>query len=144
MEVGPLARLLVAYASGHNDVKGLVGQTLAKLGVPVDALFSTLGRTAARGLSAALEVGYLKEFYSELMERVKTRETSTFNNERWDPKTWPSEAEGVGLVEAPRGSLAHWIKIKNGKIANYHWWFRPPGMVRRATRRSSTLRLRRR
>ncbi len=98
MEVGPLARLLVAYASGHNDVKELVGQTLAKLGVPVDALFSTLGRTAARGLSAALEVGYLKEFYSELMERVKTRETSTFNNERWDPKTWPSEAKALALL----------------------------------------------
>ena len=119
MEVGPLARLLVAYASGHEDVKQLVGATLGKLGVPVDALFSTLGRTAARGLSAAIEVGYLKEFYKELMDRVKTRETSTFNNERWEPKTWPSEAEGVGLVEAPRGALAHWIKIKDGKIANY-------------------------
>ena len=119
MEVGPLARLLVSYAAGHADVKEVVGATLGKLGVPVDALFSTLGRTAARGLSAAIEVGYLKEFYKELMDRVKTRETSTFNNERWDPKTWPSEAEGVGLVEAPRGSLAHWIKIKDGKIANY-------------------------
>jgi len=119
MEVGPLDRLLVAYASGHEDVKQLVGATLAKLNVPLDALFSTLGRTAARGLSAAIEVGYLKEFYKELMDRVKTRETSTFNNERWEPKTWPSEMEGVGLVEAPRGSLAHWIKIKDGRIANY-------------------------
>jgi hydrogenase large subunit len=119
MEVGPLARLLVAYASGHEDVKQLVGATLAKLNVPLDALFSTLGRTAARGLSAAIEVGYLKEFYKELMDRVKTRETSTFNNERWEPKTWPSDMEGVGLVEAPRGSLAHWIKIKDGRIANY-------------------------
>ncbi len=119
MEVGPLARLLVAYASGHADVKEAVGGALGKLGVPVEALFSTLGRTAARGLSASLEVGYLKEFYNDLMARVKTNETSTFNNERWDPKTWPSEAEGVGLVEAPRGALAHWIKIKNGKIENY-------------------------
>ena len=119
MEVGPLARLLVAYASGNTAVKDLVGQTLGKLGVPVDALFSTLGRTAARGLSAALEVVWLKEFYGDLMERVRTQETSTFNGERWEPKTWPKEAEGVGLVEAPRGSLAHWIKIKDGKIANY-------------------------
>lgn len=119
MEVGPLARLLVAYASGHEDVKQLVGTTLSKLGVPVDALFSTLGRTAARGLSAAIEVSYLKEFYKELMDRVKTRETSTFNNERWEPKSWPGEVEGVGLVEAPRGSLAHWIKIKDGTISNY-------------------------
>ena len=44
---------------------------------------------------------------------------STFNGERWEPKTWPSDAEGVGLVEAPRGALAHWIKIHNGAIENY-------------------------
>jgi hydrogenase large subunit len=100
-------------------VKELVGQTLGKLNVPVEALFSTLGRTAARGLDAALAMIWLKEFFGELMERVKTRETATFNGERWEPKSWPEDAEGVGLVEAPRGALAHWIKIHNGKIANY-------------------------
>ena len=119
MEVGPLSRLLVSYAAGHADVKELVGQTLGKLGVPLDALFSTLGRTAARGLDAALAMTWLKEFFGDLMERVKTREVSTFNGERWEPKTWPSDAEGVGLVEAPRGALAHWIKIHNGAIENY-------------------------
>jgi hydrogenase large subunit len=119
MEVGPLARLVVAYASGRADVKELVGQTLGKLGVPVGALFSTLGRTAARGLDAALAMSWLKEFYGELTDRVKTRETSTFNGEKWEPKTWPKECEGVGLVEAPRGALAHYIKIKNEKIDNY-------------------------
>jgi hydrogenase large subunit len=100
-------------------VKEIVDSTLGKLGVPVGALFSTLGRTAARGLDAALAMGWLKEFYAELMERVKTRETSTFNGERWEPSSWPKECEGVGLVEAPRGALAHWIKIKDGKIDNY-------------------------
>jgi len=119
MEVGPLARLVVAYASGRTDVQDLVKDTLGKLNVPVTALFSTLGRTAARGLDAALAMGWLKEFFDELMGRVKTRETSTFNGEKWDPKSWPAECEGVGLVEAPRGSLAHWIKIKNGAIDNY-------------------------
>jgi hydrogenase large subunit len=119
MEVGPLARLLVSYAAGHADVKETVGMVLGKLNVPVDALFSTLGRTAARGIDAALAMIWLKEFYGQLMDRVKTRETSTFNGERWEPKTWPRDAEGVGLVEAPRGALAHWIKIKDGKIDNY-------------------------
>jgi len=119
MEVGPLARLLVSYAAGHADVKETVGMVLGKLQVPVDALFSTLGRTAARGIDAALAMIWLKDFFGELMGRVKTRETSTFNGEKWDPKTWPNEAEGVGLVEAPRGSLAHWIKIKSGAIDNY-------------------------
>jgi len=119
MEVGPLSRLLVSYAAGHADVKELVGQTLGKLGVPVDALFSTLGRTAARGLDAALSMIWLKEFFGELMERVKMNEVSTFNGEKWEPKSWPKDAEGVGLVEAPRGALAHWIKIHDGKIENY-------------------------
>jgi hydrogenase large subunit len=119
MEVGPLSRLLVSYAAGHADVKELVGQTLGKLGVPVDALFSTLGRTAARGLDAALAMIWLKEFFGELMDRVKLNEVSTFNSEKWEPKTWPKDAEGVGLVDAPRGALAHWIKIHDGKIENY-------------------------
>ncbi|MGB6859109.1 MAG: nickel-dependent hydrogenase large subunit [Terracidiphilus sp.] len=119
MEVGPLARLLVSYAAGHADVKETVGMVLGKLNVPVDALFSTLGRTAARGIDAALAMIWLKEFYGQLMDRVKINEVSTFNGEKWEPKTWPADAEGVGLVEAPRGALAHWIKIHNGAIDNY-------------------------
>ena len=119
MEVGPLARLLVAFASGRTDVQDLVKDTLGKLGVGVPALFSTLGRTAARGLDAALAMKWLKEYYGLLMVQVKTNEVSTFNGEFWEPKSWPKDAEGVGLVEAPRGALAHWIKIHNGAIENY-------------------------
>ena len=119
MEVGPLSRLIVAYASGRTDVQELVKDTLGKLNVPVAALFSTLGRTAARGLDAALAMIWLKEFFGDLMQQVKINEVSTFNGEKWEPKSWPAEAEGVGLTEAPRGALAHWIKIKNGAIDNY-------------------------
>ncbi|WP_420239789.1 nickel-dependent hydrogenase large subunit [Telmatobacter bradus] len=119
MEVGPLARILVAYAAGRADVKEIVGQVLGKLNVPAEALYSTLGRTAARGIDAALGVVWIKEFFAELMERVKTRETATFSPEKWDPKNWPKDCEGVGLAEAPRGALAHYVKIKDGKIDNY-------------------------
>ena len=119
MEVGPLARLLVAFAAGHDDVKGAVTGALGKLNVPVGALFSTLGRVAARALDAELAMVWLKEFYGELMDRVKINEVSTFNGELWEPKSWPKDAEGVGLTEAPRGSLAHYIKIHDGAIANY-------------------------
>ena len=119
MEVGPLSRLIVAYASGRTDVQELVKDTLGKLNVPVAALFSTLGRTAARGLDAALAMIWLKEYFNGLMDQIKSNEVSTFNGEKWDPKTWPAECEGVGLTEAPRGALAHWIKIKNGAIDNY-------------------------
>jgi hydrogenase large subunit len=119
MEVGPLARVLVAYAKGSTEVKDLVGFVLKKLDVPLTALFSTLGRTAARGVETMLVVHWMKEFYDSLLKQVKGHELSTFNRERWEPSTWPAECEGVGLTEAPRGALAHWIKIKNGVAENY-------------------------
>ncbi len=119
MEVGPLSRMLVAYASGHKEVQELVNFALKTLDVPVGALFSTLGRTAARGLETILVSRWAKEFYNQLLTNIKNGDTRTFNNERWEPSTWPAEAKGVGLSEAPRGALAHWIVIKDRKIDNY-------------------------
>ncbi len=119
MEVGPLARMVVAYASGNQEVKEIIHETLKKLNVPASVLFSTLGRTAARGLETKLVVYWMKEFYNELITNIKNGETKTFNEAKWDPETWPQEAQGVGMTEAPRGALAHWIRIKNKKIENY-------------------------
>jgi len=119
MEVGPLARLLVSYAKGSTEVKDVVNEALGKLGVPVTALFSTLGRTAARGLETRLIVHWMQGFFDDLMTQIKVGELSTFTRDKWEPSTWPATAEGVGLTEAPRGALAHWIKIKNGAIDNY-------------------------
>ncbi|MDQ7065834.1 MAG: nickel-dependent hydrogenase large subunit [candidate division KSB1 bacterium] len=119
MEVGPLARMLVAYASGVDEVKEVVNDTLKRLNVPVTALFSTLGRTAARGLETLLVVHWMKGFYDDLIANIKSGDMRTFNNEKWHPDTWPQEAVGVGMTEAPRGALAHWIRIKDRVIDNY-------------------------
>ena len=119
MEVGPLARMVTAYMAGNTDVKELVDGTLKKLDVPITALFSTLGRTAARGLECLWASHQLKAFYEKLIASAKAGDTQTANTDKWDPKTWPNLAEGVGFHEAPRGALGHWIKIENGKIANY-------------------------
>ncbi len=119
MEVGPLARLLVGYASGREDIKEAVNGALKALDVPATALFSTLGRTAARGIETQLIAGWAKEFYDQLLANIKNGDTRMFNNEKWNPETWPKEAKGVGLSEAPRGALAHWIVIKDKKIDNY-------------------------
>ncbi len=119
MEVGPLARLLVAYASGSGEVKEVVDGALKALDVPVTALFSTLGRTAARGLETKLIARWAKEFYAQLLSNIKNGDTRMFDGSRWDPATWPAEAKGVGMSEAPRRALAHWIVIKNRKIENY-------------------------
>ena len=119
MEVGPLARVLMLYASGHEQAKELVDMTLKTLDVPVDALFSTLGRTAARTLETKVMVDAMQSWYNNLVANIKGGDTKTFNEVLWEPKSWPSEARGVGYMEAPRGALAHWIVIKNGVIDNY-------------------------
>jgi hydrogenase large subunit len=119
MEVGPLARLLVAYGRGNQEVKEVVDGALKALDVPVTALFSTLGRTAARGLETRLVARWAREFFNSLIDNLKTGDLDTFNPSMWEPSTWPAECEGVGLSEAPRGGLAHWIRIKDQKIDNY-------------------------
>ena len=119
MEVGPLARYLVAYARGREEIKDQVDRTLAELGLPITALFSTLGRTAARGLETQFTAYKMREVYGELMANLKNGDTATANMEKFDPATWPAEARGVGYGEAPRGALGHWIQIKDTKIDNY-------------------------
>ncbi|KIA99679.1 MULTISPECIES: nickel-dependent hydrogenase large subunit [unclassified Flavobacterium] len=119
MEVGPLARMLVGYASGREEFKETIDSTLSKLQVPAAALFSTLGRTAARALESKLVANWNLEFFDTLIENIKKGDTNIANTEKWETSTWPKEAKGVGIVEAPRGALSHWIVIKDAKVANY-------------------------
>ncbi|MGB5339965.1 MAG: nickel-dependent hydrogenase large subunit, partial [Gammaproteobacteria bacterium] len=119
MEVGPLERVLMLYATGHDQTKELVNMTLGKLDIPVEALFSTLGRTAARGLETKIIGDTMQTWYNNLVANIKAGDTKTFNEKLWDPSTWPKQAKGVGFMEAPRGGLAHWIVIEDGTIKNY-------------------------
>jgi hydrogenase large subunit len=119
MEVGPLARVLMLYARGHAQTKELVNMTLSKLDVPVQALYSTLGRTAARTLETKIFGDAMLGWYNQLIANIKAGDVKTFNEQKWEPSTWPKLAKGVGYMEAPRGALAHWIVIKDGKIDNY-------------------------
>jgi hydrogenase large subunit len=119
MEVGPLARYLVAYARGHEEVKAQVDGLLAALDLPVTALFSTLGRTAARGLECSFTAHKMREVFDEMMANLKTGDTATANMQKWEPSTWPADTKGVGFGDAPRGALGHWVHIQDGKIANY-------------------------
>lgn len=119
MEVGPLARVLMMYATGNEQAKELVDYTLKTLDVPVTALFSTLGRTAARTLETKIFADHMHVWYDNLVANIKAGDVRTFNEELWEPSSWPKEAKGVGYMEAPRGALAHWIVIKDQKIDNY-------------------------
>ncbi len=113
-EVGPLARVLVAYAYGREDFKSVVDGTLKKLNVPVTALFSTLGRTAARGLETLVIGNAMEGWIMELVENLKSGDTATCA--KWE---MPDKGKGAGLNDVARGSLGHWIEIENKKIKNY-------------------------
>jgi len=119
MEVGPLARVLVAYASGNKDAQGIVKYVLGQLGVGAGALFSTLGRTAARGIDCLMMARMNEKWVTDLANNMGRGIYETHNSEKWDPSTWPKEAQGFGYHEAPRGALGHWVRIENGQIANF-------------------------
>jgi Ni,Fe-hydrogenase I large subunit len=119
MEVGPLARTLVAYASGDQLVKQLVDSTLAKLKLPASALFSTLGRVAARALEADILVSRLSDWVAQLDDNMAHGNVRLHNGDKWNPNSWPKSAQGFGFHEAPRGSLGHWVEIEDRKIVNY-------------------------
>jgi len=121
MEVGPLARMVLGYLQPkqYGEIHDLVDGALKKLDVPVTALFSTLGRTAARGLETAYCAKLQQQQFDKLMTNIKSGDLNTANIEKWEPSTWPKEAMGAGFTEAPRGALGHWIRIKDTKIDNY-------------------------
>jgi [NiFe] hydrogenase large subunit/hydrogenase large subunit len=119
MEVGPLAKLLVAYASGHKETKDAVTLVLKHLNVGPEALFSTLGRTGARGIDCLITAQQLPVWLQQLEDNIGKGDLRIHAQEKWDPSTWPAEAAGYGWHEAPRGALGHWIKIKNKEILNY-------------------------
>jgi hydrogenase large subunit len=119
MEVGPLARILMLYAQGHEPTRALADQALRTLDLPLTALFSTLGRTAARTLESKLFADQMMGWLDQLVARIKGGDASVQNATLWDPATWPREAKGVGFMEAPRGALCHYVVIKDGLIDNY-------------------------
>ncbi len=119
MQVGPLARMLVGHASGHKEIQEMVKIVMDTLGVGPEALFSTLGRTAARGMETVLLARRMNTWYARLVDRIRSGDTQTFNKEKWEPASWPAESKGFGWLDAPRGALGHWVRIKDGKITKY-------------------------
>ena len=121
MEVGPVARVLVGYASNRTEFREVIGEALKRLQWDESQLISTMGRTLARGLETRLCARWLKEEYEALMANVWRGVVATADSSRWDPATWPDlPAKGFGFMEAPRGACAHWIRIgSDKKIASY-------------------------
>ncbi|HEY1758704.1 MAG TPA: nickel-dependent hydrogenase large subunit [Bryobacteraceae bacterium] len=119
MEVGPLARMVVGYASGNVEIRQLVDSTLKTLNATPAVLFSTLGRIAARALESLLMARQLEGWVNQLDDNLAHGKVQIFNPIHWDPASWPASASGYGWHEAPRGSLGHWVEISGKSIKNY-------------------------
>jgi len=115
-EVGPLARNLVAYTSGQPQVKALVDHVLKTLGVGTEALFSTLGRTAARGIETVVIGNAMEGWIEKLKSNIASGNKKTY--QKWE---MPDKGKGFGLNDVPRGALGHWIEIEDKKIKNYQY-----------------------
>ena len=119
MEVGPLARVLMMYAKKDAAAQDIVNRSLSILDLETSALFSTLGRTLARAVETKIVVNQLQSWYDQLLDNIAKGDTDTFNPLYFDPINWPIKGQGVGVMEAPRGALGHWLVMQNGKIENY-------------------------
>ncbi|MBS0435294.1 MAG: nickel-dependent hydrogenase large subunit [Proteobacteria bacterium] len=119
VEVGPLARLAMLYATGHEQTRALADQALRTLDLPLTAIFSTLGRTAARAIESKVFADQMAGWLDQLMANIKAGDLAVHNKALWEPSSWPRESKGVGFMEAPRGALCHYVVIKDGLIDNY-------------------------
>lgn len=119
MEVGPLARTLIAYHSKKENIVNEIDQICGRLHIPVTALCSTLGRIVCRAREARWAAQTMDYCLQKLIANLKNGDTDVVNTDKWDPAGWPNEAEGVGFDEAPRGALGHWVTIRNQRTAHY-------------------------
>jgi len=108
-EVGPLARQLNAYVRGHEPTVKIINSVLKKFNASPKALVSTLGRHAARAIEAKIVADQMAEWVMELKPGEPVHTDFEI----------PKSGEGMGITDAPRGALGHWIKIKDYKIENY-------------------------
>ena len=92
---------------------------LGKLSVGPEALFSTLGRVAARGIETLVLAEQMDGWLDELAANMARRDLRIHDNSKWDPATWPKDCAGAGFHEAPRGALGHWVHIRTARSQNY-------------------------
>jgi len=121
MQVGPLAQMLIGYASGHAMIKKEIdaalalASSIAGIKVGPEALHSTLGRHLARAIRAKVLANLAEKHWGLLAENIGKGDFTTCNR----PEFPKGEQRGFGFHEAPRGALSHWVVIRDGKIANY-------------------------
>lgn len=117
VEVGPLARLVIAYAKKDENATKHISNFLKRSGLPIEVLFSTVGRTAARAIETEMVADAMSDWANELAKNAASGDLSTWSEFDFDEVS--KDCKGMGLGEAPRGALGHWVVIKDGKVKNY-------------------------
>ena len=117
MEVGPLARMIVGYASDSKIIKPYIEEFLSQTDTKVEDLFSSVGRNVARGLEARICADYIFDFVSDLIENIKYYDEETWS--KYNFEELPTSSKGRGIYEVPRGTLSHFVRIEDAKVANY-------------------------
>ena len=119
MQVGPAARVLVAYLQGDPHTNQLVDLAVETLGIEPLHLNSTAGRTLARAVEAATTAKLLSDTFEQFVTNLKSGDIDVFDSSSWDPSSWPTKTSGYSFVEVARGNLSHWVTIKRGKVERY-------------------------
>ncbi|HYO43777.1 MAG TPA: nickel-dependent hydrogenase large subunit [Candidatus Limnocylindrales bacterium] len=119
MESGALARVLVAAANGQSEVRLALGGLLTTNGIAADAMRGTLGRALARAVESEVVARKLDAWLWDLKSNLATGDVAVTSVELWDPAAWPDEVEGWSLGEGPRGSVGHWLRIKDKVVDHY-------------------------
>ena len=117
VEVGPLARMVIGYVKGDENITKYVGNFLKRSGLPLTVLFSTVGRTAARAIETEMIADAMKDWAAELAKNAASGDLSTWTEFDFDEVS--KDCKGRGMAEAPRGALGHWIVIKDGLVKNF-------------------------
>ena len=120
IQVGPVARVLNAYVQGEPRTRELVDEARRTLGIDIEQLNSTAGRTYARAVEAVTAAEYMSEVVMpQFVEGIRNGDIDVFDASKWEPSSWPDECSGMAFTEVARGMLSHFTSIKDGKVSNY-------------------------
>ena len=120
MQVGPVARVLIAYVQGHPRMKEIVDMAVGKLGITLKQMNSTAGRALARAAECLLTAELLvNEIFPTFVDNIHRGDIDVFDDSKWEPSSWPKECSGYAMLEVARGMLSHWVTIKDKAIDRY-------------------------
>lgn len=120
MQMGPIARVLVAYLQKEPHTTQLVNEALDTLDIELPQLNSTGGRTLARAVEAyTSSLTLVEDLIPRFIQGLQKGDTDVFDSSKWEPKTWDKHCQGFAMMEVARGCLSHWVTIDNRTVSNY-------------------------